>query len=244
MVQPTPARRWVIDRRARLMAALAGSLTLLFLLLAFVLQRAAGTATDLAITDRVQSVDNAALMQLMVAISVPGYWPWSWFIVGLAVIWFWLLGLRREVLFLLLTPGAGLLSGLAKTLVERPRPTGDGIRIMSQLLDYSYPSGHVVGYVSFYGLLFFFVYVLFKRSPWRTGALFALGSLVGLIGLSRIYVGHHWVSDAIGGYALGAAYLLILIEIYRLTTVKPRRDHQPGVETSWTASSRSARSAR
>jgi undecaprenyl-diphosphatase len=50
-----------------------------------------------------------------------------------------------------------------------------------------------------------------------------LGSLVGLIGFSRIYVGHHWVSDVLGGYALGAAYLLILIEAYRLTTVKPRR---------------------
>jgi undecaprenyl-diphosphatase len=222
MAKSTTARRWVVDRRARLMAVLAGALTLLFLTLAFTLQRAAGTAADLAITNRVQRLDGPALTQLMVAISVPGYWPWNWAVFGAAVVWFWLLGLRREVLFLLLTPGAGLLSGLTKLLVERPRPTGDGIRIMSELLDYSYPSGHVVGYVSLYGLLFFFVYVLFKRSPGRTAALVVLGSLVGLIGFSRIYVGHHWISDVLGGYALGAAYLLILIEAYRLTTVKPR----------------------
>jgi undecaprenyl-diphosphatase len=223
IAEATTARRWVVDRRARLMAVLAGGLTMLFLTLAFALQRAAGTATDLAITDRVQRLDGPALTPLMVAISVPGYWPWSWVGFGVAAIWLWLLGLRREVLFLSLTPGAGLLSGLTKMLVERPRPAGDGIRIMSELLDYSYPSGHVVGYVSLYGLLFFFVYVLFKRSPLRTAALAVLGSLVGLIGFSRIYVGHHWVSDVLGGYALGAAYLLILIEAYRLTTVKPRR---------------------
>lgn len=42
--------------------------------------------------------------------------------------------------------------------------------------------------------------------------------LVGLVGVSRIYLGHHWASDVLGGYALGTAYLVILAGLYRLTS--------------------------
>ena len=129
-------------------------------------------------------------------------------------------GLWREALFVLLTEGAGTLAAFVKLLVERPRPGGDAVRVASELLDYSYPSGHVTGYVALYGFLFFLVYVLFKRSLWRTVTLTALGLVVGLIGISRIHLGHHWASDVLGGYALGSAYLLLLVVAYRLLVVR------------------------
>jgi undecaprenyl-diphosphatase len=91
------------------------------------------------------------------------------------------------------------------------------------LLDYSYPSGHVVSYVCLYGFLFFLVYALVTRSWQRTAVLCLLGLLVGLVGISRIHLGHHWASDVLGGYALGTAYLLLLVEAYRLLVVLPRR---------------------
>jgi membrane-associated phospholipid phosphatase len=215
------ARRWVIDRRARLMAGLAAALGLVFVCLALLLQRAAGTAIDLAITGAIQRVESPAFAQLMVAISALGYWPWSWLSFGAAVVGLFLAGFRYEALFVLATHGAGLLAAFAKLLVERPRPTADVVRVMSELGDFSYPSGHVVSYVSFFGFLFFLTYVLFKRSWQRTAALVVLGLLVGLVGISRIHVGHHWASDVLGGYALGTAYLLILIELYRVLVVKP-----------------------
>ena len=215
------ARRWVIDRRARLMAGLAAALGLVFVCLALLLQRAAGTAIDLAITGAIQRVESPVFAQLMVAISALGYWPWSWLSFGGAVGGLFLAGFRYEALFVLATHGAGLLAAFAKLLVERPRPTADVVRVMSELGDFSYPSGHVVSYVSFFGFLFFLTYVLFKRSWQRTAALVVLGLLVGLVGISRIHVGHHWASDVLGGYALGTAYLLILIELYRVLVVKP-----------------------
>ena len=95
------------------------------------------------------------------------------------------------------------------------------VRVASELLDFSFPSGHVVGFVSLYGFLFFLIYVLFRRSPWRTAALVLCGLLLGLVGISRIYLGHHWASDVLGGYAFGSAYLLLLVEFYRLTTPRP-----------------------
>jgi undecaprenyl-diphosphatase len=92
---------------------------------------------------------------------------------------------------------------LFKLVVERPRPSG------AVGLNSSFPSGHVVAGVAFWGLIPPLVFILTARLwPWRvaTVALFviALG-----IGLSRVYVGTHWPSDVVGGYLVGALILLI-----------------------------------
>jgi len=130
-----------------------------------------------------------------------------------------------EGAFVLLTEGAGAITAQIKLLVERPRPAGDSIEIVTAALDYSYPSGHVVGYVVLYGFLFFLVVVLYGPSFVRSILLGVFGSLVGLVGVSRIHLGHHWVSDVVGGYALGTAYLLLLIVLYRLIVAQPAAEH-------------------
>jgi undecaprenyl-diphosphatase len=211
------ARRWVVDRRTRLVAGLVLVLVLSFTLLALSLRGAAGTRVDLAITLAIQSLSDPLLTSFMVAISLPGFWPWSWLIPGILVVGFLLVGLRREALFLALTPGAGVLSGFAKLVVERPRPGADAVHVFARLLDFSYPSGHVVTYVSLYGFAFFLFYVLFRPAWGRTLVLLLFGLLLSLVGVSRIYMGQHWASDVVGGYALGTAYLLLLIEAYHLT---------------------------
>jgi undecaprenyl-diphosphatase len=220
------ARRPIVDRRARLMAGLATALGLLFVGLALALRGAKGTSIDLAITRAVQWIDNPIFTDVMVAISAPGYAPWSWLVLGGAVVALLAGGFYREVPFVVAAEGAGMLVASIKLLVERPRPADESIRVVSAVLDYSFPSGHVVGYTCLYGLLFFLVYVLFKRSWWRTAVLTALAVLIGLIGVSRIHLGHHWVSDVLGGYALGTAYLLLLVEAYRLLVVRPRLEAQ------------------
>jgi undecaprenyl-diphosphatase len=221
MARSVTARRWVIDRRARFLAVLVAVLGLGFLVLALSLRRAPGLGIDLAITLAIQQVRIPAFAQVMAVISALGFWPWDWLVLGATTAAFWLAGFRRAALFLLVTPAPGLLTRTVKLLVARPRPEDDLVNVASALRDFSFPSGHVVSYVSLYGFAFFLVYVLFKRSHWRTAVLWLCGLLIGLVGVSRIYLGHHWASDVLGGYALGTAYLLILIEIYRLTTIKP-----------------------
>ena len=71
MAQVT-ARRWVIDRRARLMAALAAGLVVVFVLLALLLRHAAGTPLDLVVTLAIQWIDLPLFGLLMGAISAPG----------------------------------------------------------------------------------------------------------------------------------------------------------------------------
>ena len=222
VVSASLARRPVVDRRARLMAGLAAMLGVLFVALALVLRGAKGTSIDLAVTRAVQWIDNPIFTDVMVAVSAPGYAPWSWVVLGTAVVLLLAGGFYREVPFVVATEGAGMMVASIKLLVERPRPADESIRVFSAVLDYSFPSGHVVGYVCLYGFLFFLVYVLFKRSWWRTAALSVFALLVAFVGISRIHLGHHWVSDVLGGYALGTAYLLLLVEAYRLLVVVPR----------------------
>jgi undecaprenyl-diphosphatase len=219
---PGPVERpRVVSRRARYVAGIVAALGVVFVGLALVLGGGPGTAVDLAITQTVQRIEDPRVADLMVGISALGYAPWSWLVLGGAIVALLASGFYREVPFVIATEGAGMMVASIKLLVERPRPAHDSIRVMSELLDYSYPSGHVVSYVCLYGFLFFLVYALFRRSLQRTLLLSLLALLVGLVGISRIYLGHHWASDVLGGYALGTAYLLLLVEAYRLLVVRP-----------------------
>jgi membrane-associated phospholipid phosphatase len=231
-VSGAPVRRRVTTRRARFVMALAAVAGVTFVVLAVLLRAAKGTPFDVAITHWVQRIDTPLFAELMVAISAPGYAPWSWLVVGLAAGGLVLRGFWREALFVLATEGVSWIVASIKLIVERPRPTADLVRVLSEVRDFSYPSGHVVGYVSLYGFLFFLVYVLFKRSWLRTSTLIGLGLMVGLIGISRIYLGHHWASDVLGGYALGTLYLLLLIEAYRFLIIRPAMKPSVSVGTS------------
>jgi len=208
------------------MAVLAAAFGLISVGLALALRQASGTTTDVTIARGVQWIENSTFTMVMVTISAVGYAPWSWLVLGCAIFALVTMGLYREVPFVLATEGAGMLVASIKPIVERPRPSasGDSIRVASELLDYSHPSGHVVSYVVLYGFLFFLVYVIFKRSWQRTVTLALLTVPIGLVGISRIHLGHHWASDVLGGYALGTAYLLILIVAYRLLVIRPRTD--------------------
>ncbi len=64
----------------------------------------------------------------------------------------------------------------------------------------------------FFGILAFLLVTLSeRRRRWRVSACLACGAAVGLVAASRIYLDMHWLSDVIGGFALGTAYLLIAI---------------------------------
>jgi undecaprenyl-diphosphatase len=193
----------------------------LFVGLALALRASQGSAADVAITRGVQRIDLPGFASAMHAVSAPGYAPLSWYAMAGIVVTLLVLRLYREVPFVLATEAVSLIVVSIKQFVERPRPIGEVVRVTSTLLDYSFPSGHVVTYVCLYGFLFFLVYVRSGPSVPRTVALWLLGLMIGLVGLSRVYLGYHWASDVLGGYALGTLFLLGLVEVYRLVVIRP-----------------------
>jgi len=95
-----------------------------------------------------------------------------------------------------------------KNVVHRARPSPELVRVFRPLDSPSFPSGHVVQYTVLFGFTFFLVYVLARRSSKRTLALVLLAAPIILIGLSRMYLGQHWLSDVLGGYAVAAMMLI------------------------------------
>jgi len=116
-----------------------------------------------------------------------------------------------------------LLNSGLKELVQRPRPSPELVQVGGQPPpSFSFPSGHADGAVVLYGLLFYFVTV-YVPVPWLRLPLQALCLWVVLFtGMERVYVGHHWPSDVVGGYWQGALVLAGLIALHRLA-VLPRR---------------------
>jgi undecaprenyl-diphosphatase len=100
--------------------------------------------------------------------------------------------------------GGALLNGLLKHAVHRPRPIHSEI-LSSQ--SWSFPSGHAMVSLIAYGMLAYLFFVLAPHDRRRVIIVLGAGCLVLAIGLSRLFLGAHYFSDVIGGYAAGVLWL-------------------------------------
>jgi len=173
---------------------------------------------DLAITRDLQEEENPVFAAVMKGISALGD-GWMPLILAGAVTAIFVLRRRRlEAVFVVATLSSVLLASAIKVLVGRPRPPSffpdpaDFFRFINQ---YSYPSGHVLFFVAFFGFLAFLAWLYL--AGWKRLTVIAVcGALIMLIGPSRIYVGAHWASDVIGSYIMGTLLLCILMLGYLL----------------------------
>ncbi len=99
-----------------------------------------------------------------------------------------------------------IINRLLKLLFARERPVG--IAIIEET-GYSFPSGHSMASLSFYGLLIYIVYHSKLPILWKRILIIILITIVVLIGISRIYLGVHYTSDVIGGFCLSLSYLIV-----------------------------------
>lgn len=102
--------------------------------------------------------------------------------------------------------GAGILDRVLKGAIQRPRPAYAAAILLGH--SFSFPSGHALASLLAYGMTAYFVIVLWLRdTSWRTAATCAATILILLIGVSRLYLGVHYFTDVIAGYAAGAVWL-------------------------------------
>ncbi len=102
------------------------------------------------------------------------------------------------------------LNFILKNIVERTRPVG--FRIMD-VTGYSFPSGHSMVGMAFYGYIIYLIYKLVKNNYAKWLSITVLSMTIVSIGFSRIYLGVHYASDVLGGFLLSIAYLIVFVTI-------------------------------
>ena len=119
--------------------------------------------------------------------------------------------------------GADLAFNAVKELVQRPRPPA-GI-LLKPVTGPSFPSGHATQAVAVYGMLAALAAAATSSWARKVGAWAAAVVIVGVVAVSRLYLGAHWLTDVLGGLALGAAWLFALLTSVR--TIDHLRAHPP-----------------
>ena len=215
----TEARRpwYQVVKWGRILIVAYAVLFVLFGLLAWWVFYHPVLAIDVTITREFQENQSPWLQYTMVAVSYIGnVFLLSLGLIILAIVLLWIVDLRLEaVMVAAVSAVSSILNGLIKYIVGRPRPTSNLVDVIQQAGGNSFPSGHVMAYVAFWGLLFSFGIILFKGNYWwRTALLIISGLFVVLIGPSRIYLGDHWASDVLGAYLIGGLLLGVSLWIY------------------------------
>ena len=171
---------------------------------------------DLTVTRAIQSIDVYGFGTVLEAISWVGFPPQFAIVCGLLVVAVFVLGHRLETGALLLDSlGAGALWFASTRLIDRPRPSPELVRVASEVHGGSFPSGHVLTIVAIFGFVVFLAYARLQPSWQRTLILIAFGLPIAVVGVARIYAGHHWPSDVLGGYMLGGMWLAVVVHLYR-----------------------------
>jgi membrane-associated phospholipid phosphatase len=148
---------------------------------------------------------NGPLVTTIKAVTWLGGDGVLWTVVGVAAA---LLAIRKRwrlTAYLLVTAaGALVLDPVLKSLAGRLRPVV--AHPIAHGAGNSFPSGHTLGSIVCYGAILL-VFLPAARGRWRVGFITVVAVLVALIGISRILLGVHYVSDVVGGWAIGIAWL-------------------------------------
>jgi len=117
--------------------------------------------------------------------------------------WYWLICLLVTV------PSGMLLNVLMKFAFHRARPSFDHPLLV--VSSYSFPSGHAAGTTLYYGVLA--AMMVTKISTWRSRVIIVLTTmaLIFVVSLSRVYLGVHYLSDVLGGFAEAMAWLALCL---------------------------------
>lgn len=137
---------------------------------------------------------------------------------------------RRTIwVLMLVTPiGSVALTEGLKALFARPRPPYTDA-VPPYELSASFPSGHTLNSTAVAGMLAYLTWWLARRLWVKVAAIITAVLWIVVMGLSRVYLGHHWPTDVACGWALGLTWLGVVILAHRLwlARVAPRDDPSP-----------------
>lgn len=131
------------------------------------------------------------------------------FVISLTTILFFVIKDKKIGISIITNLGiVTILNQIIKFIMQRPRPTE--FRIIEET-GYSFPSGHSMVSLAFYGYLIYLIYKYVENKYAKWCLICLLSCLIISIGTSRIYLGVHYTSDVLGGFLISVSYLVIYI---------------------------------
>lgn len=152
-----------------------------------------------------------------------------WFLTILSIILILVLWWKKKdkwsiLFFIIGIGGGGLLTKLLKYYYGRERPS---INETIDAIGYSFPSGHSMGSLIFYGFLTYFIIRSTYSKKLKCLSLILCGLLIVSIGISRVYLGAHYPSDVIAGHLAGGIWLILCILALEYVNWRSARSIKP-----------------
>lgn len=203
-----------INFRKLSIAFLVG-ISILFLLLTLFISFFSISQFEATLTKELQENRNPFFDFIMVTVSLFGENEVATPMIIGASLLFYLFKYKLEALFMLATSLGSLFNFGLKLLVNRQRPTADLVEKITETSHQSFPSGHTVHYVVFFGMLLVLTLKIKAIPVWAKViiAVFCL-SLILSVPFSRVYLGAHWTTDVIAGFFFGILVLSGLLFLY------------------------------
>jgi len=196
---------------------------ILFALLAWIVHKHAALPVDILISRRVQKNHGPILHHGSAAVSnISKASLLNLLVIPLAAV-LWKVHLRLEAAMTVGTCFSAALVRLAiRRIVNRPRPNPLLVRVKQKPHGQSFPSGHVISSITFWGWICILGSRLLKGKPlWQKTILSVPVLVVTLVGPTRVYLGDHWTTDVLGGYLFGGGCLGLSLSLYLSLIRKP-----------------------
>lgn len=196
------------------------SLTIFVFLLEEIIYQGSILSLDLLIQQYIPQILNASLTKIMIIITNIASTE-ALAVLSIAVLLFFLYKKNWQnasILPIAMLGGLALKSGL-KEIIERTRPENGLIEVTG----YSFPSGHTTLAVIFFSLMIYFFREEIKDNILSLAFVIANVLLMLGIGFSRIYLGVHWFTDVLAGYALALFWVSLIIMGQKLLEKKEQK---------------------
>lgn len=142
------------------------------------------------------------LVEIKIVISI---------IIGLSL-YFWLKKETRNIFILITTVGLSITTTIIlKNIFDRARPLVEALTIEKS---FAFPSAHSALAASLYGFIIF--WIVKKRIRFKKILISLLTLIILMVGISRLYLGVHYLSDVLVGYLVGFSSLLVALGVSRL----------------------------
>lgn len=188
---------------------------------------------DRSVTEYVTSFRSPGLTSFFIFITDMG--DVYAYIAAMILVTIFLFVKLRSWKFIFQLLGVLVLSALSnialKKVFDRARPTEEHLVVIESL---SYPSGHAMSAMAFYGFLIYLLYQIKMNNIVRVLLSVVFALLILFIGLSRIYLGVHFPSDVAGGFIAGliwVAFCIVLFNVIDLLRKRNRTEVEENLET-------------